>query len=77
MEKSHHSKDLFHPSHNPTFQHDFDAVGVVGRLRQNSLDNTFGQLACPLILLLNDADYHSRLDIGSVLAVHFDNWITS
>ena len=64
---------LLHPSDNSIVQHDLDAVGMVRRVREDSLDDSFGKLPGPLILLLNNAHTHAGLDIGSVLAGHFDN----
>jgi len=42
------------------------------RVREDALDDAFRQLTRSLILLLNDTYFHSRLDIGSILTVHFD-----
>ena len=42
------------------------------RVREDALYDAFRELARSLILLLDDADSHSRLDIGSILTVHFD-----
>ena len=50
---------------------------VVWRVCQDPLDDTFRELTGSLILFFNDADLHAGFDIGSVLAVHFDIWITS
>jgi len=41
------------------------------RVREDALDDTFRQLARSLILFLHDPYFQPRLDIGSILAVHF------
>ena len=64
---------LFHAPDDSILQHYFDAVGMVRRLRKDSLDDTFGKLSRPLVLLLNHPHLHARFDVRSVLAVHFDN----
>jgi hypothetical protein len=71
------TNNFLNASDDPVLQHDFDAMRMVRRLCQDSLDDTFRELAGPLILFFNDADLHAGFDIGSVLAVHFDIWITS
>lgn len=71
------SNNFLNTSNDSVLQHDFDAMRMVRRLCQDSLDDTFRELSGPLILFFNDADLHSGFDIGSVLAVHFDIWITS
>ena len=65
--------DLFHPPDNSIFEHDLDTVGMVRRLCEDPLDDTFCQFAGSLILLLNHPHLHAGLDVRSVLAVHFDN----
>ncbi len=39
---------------------------------EDTLNDTFGELAGALILFLDNTHFHSRPDIGSVLPVHFD-----
>ena len=60
--------DFFHPPDNPVFQHHLDPMRMRRRFRQEPLDDAFRELSRTLILLLNDAHAHARLDVRSDVA---------
>ena len=63
-------QNLFHPAHNPTRQFDFDAVGMIGRFRQDSLNGSFGEFSCSLMVFLDHSHFGTDLDIFSVSMWH-------
>ena len=62
--------DFLNASDDSVFEHDFDAVRMLRGFGEDSLNDALCELSAALILLLNHADLHSRLDLRSGLAVH-------
>jgi hypothetical protein len=50
---------------------------MIWGIGKDTLDNPLSQLACSLILFLNDTYQHPGFDIRAILSVHFDIWMTS
>ena len=72
------TRDFFHSSDDAILQHYLDAMWMSRRFRQNSLNDSFSQLAGALILFLDHSHFHAGPDVGSRAAVHhFDMLITS
>jgi hypothetical protein len=40
------------------------------RVREDSLDDSFGELSRPLILLFHHAHFHTGFNLRSTLAIH-------
>ena len=62
--------ELLDPADDSVIEHHLNSVGMIRRLRQDSLNNSFRQLSCPLILLFNNTHFHANLNIRSRLAIH-------
>ena len=62
--------DLLYAPHDSIVEHHLDSVRMRRRLRENSLNDPFGQRSGSLVLLFDDAHFHSWLDARSVLAIH-------
>src|SRR6185295_18083162 len=63
--------DFFDAANDAVIEHDFDAVRMIRRLCQDSLDDAFRQLSRSLILLFNDAHLHARLNLRSRWPIHY------
>jgi hypothetical protein len=59
--------DLFHASHLPILQTDFDAMRVMRGFGKDIFDNASGQFAGALILFQDDQDSHAWLYLGAGL----------
>jgi hypothetical protein len=73
LEKQRRSSDaqnLFHPADDPAFQAHLDAVGVVGRFREQIPNDPFRKGAASLILFPDHSHPHAGCNVGSVVAVH-------
>ena len=55
--------DFLDPSNDSAFEHDFDAMGMLGGFSQNSLNNSLCKRSVALMLLLHHTHLHSRLDL--------------
>ena len=62
--------ELFDASHNTALQTDLDTMGMYRGFCENILDDPFGELPGPLILLLNDPDMRPRSDIFAAYCIH-------
>jgi hypothetical protein len=62
-------QDLFYPTHLSGIQHDFDAVRVLTRFGEDSLDEAFGKLTAPLVVFLHDGHFLANFDVFSLVSV--------
>ena len=63
-------QDFFYAPDDAIVEHHFDSVRMVWRFGEDSLNNAFCKLPCPLILLFDNADSHSAPNIRSCLTFH-------
>jgi hypothetical protein len=62
--------DFFDSPDDAAVEHHLDAVRMRWRICQNSLNDSFRQFSCSLILLFDDADSHSWLNLRTRLSIH-------
>lgn len=62
--------DLLNAAYYSINEHHFDTVGMGGRLCEQFLNDTFGQLPCSLILFLHNSNLQTGPDVGSYFAIH-------
>lgn len=62
--------DFLDATDDSVVEHDLYAVRMVGGVGENLLNDAFREFPCALVLLFYDADFHSRLNLSSDLAVH-------
>ena len=63
-------EDFFDPADDAAGETHFDPVGMGGGLGENIFNDSFGQLAAALILLLDNQDPGACFNIGSVYSTH-------
>jgi hypothetical protein len=64
-------EDLFDPADDTACEAHFNPVGMGGGPGENILNDSLGQFASALILLLDNLDPGACLNIGSVSSTHF------
>ena len=63
-------KDRLYPAHDSIREPDLDPVRMSRRVRQDIPDDSFGEFAGSLILLLYDLHPHAGPDVRSLCSVH-------
>ena len=61
---------FLYSTNNPIRQAHLDSMGMAGRIRQDSGNNSFGRFPGSLILFLNNAYVCAGFDIRAIFSVH-------
>lgn len=67
--------NILYPSHNPIFQHDFNAMWMGRSIGEDFFNEALGEFAAPLVVLLDYLYLGSYLNVFSLGTLHwFDDF---